>query len=64
MHKEKSWLDSIKKEADRRPLLTLFVVPIVCFAVLMTIGTILKNADPTCTLIQTDACTLNAPMGI
>jgi hypothetical protein len=56
MHKKKSWLDSIKKEADRRPLLTLFVVPIVCFAVLMTIGTILKNADPT--------CTLNAPMGI
>jgi hypothetical protein len=62
MHKKKSWLDSIKKEADERPLLTLFVYCIVYFAVLMTISTILKNADSTCTPVQTDACTLNAPM--
>ncbi len=62
MHKNKSWLDSIKKEADRRPLLTLFILLIVYFAVLMTIGTIFKNRDPTCTPVQTDACTINGPI--
>jgi hypothetical protein len=62
MHKKKSWLDSIKKEADRRPFLTFVVVLIVYFAVMITTGNIVKNTDPTCTPVYTNACVLNVPL--